>query len=147
MNLPPYTINVVSYVFREDEPQNKEEETEGVGAYAAPAFEMKPDHVHFKHLYNEDDDDMESNDDNYSPQTIKMIKRVVNKVDLPMVDKIKVLWSEEQGMYRVQLYYPEGVSRDVKWKNELTITGPIKSFLDLPPYTLMVASYTIPNKN
>jgi hypothetical protein len=31
----------------------KEEETEGVGAYAAPAFEMKPDHVHFKHLYNE----------------------------------------------------------------------------------------------
>ena len=33
--------------------ENKEEETEGVGAYAAPAFEMKPDHVHFKHLYNE----------------------------------------------------------------------------------------------
>ena len=32
---------------------NKEEETEGVGAYAAPAFEMKPDHVHFKHEYNE----------------------------------------------------------------------------------------------
>ena len=31
----------------------KEEETEGVGAYAAPAFEMKPDHVHFKHEYNE----------------------------------------------------------------------------------------------
>ena len=31
----------------------KEEETEGVGAYAAPAFEMKPDHVHFKHQYNE----------------------------------------------------------------------------------------------
>ena len=32
---------------------DKEEETEGVGAYAAPAFEMKPDHVHFKHQYNE----------------------------------------------------------------------------------------------
>ena len=31
----------------------KQEETEGVGAYAAPAFEMKPDHVHFKHQYNE----------------------------------------------------------------------------------------------
>ena len=31
----------------------KEEETEGVGAYAAPAFEMEPDHVHFKHEYNE----------------------------------------------------------------------------------------------
>ena len=33
--------------------ESKEEESEGVGAYAAPAFEMKPDHVHFKHLYNE----------------------------------------------------------------------------------------------
>ena len=33
--------------------KHKEEETEGVGVYAAPAFEMKPDHVHFKHEYNE----------------------------------------------------------------------------------------------
>jgi len=32
---------------------DEEEENEGVGAYAAPAFEMKPDHIHFKHLYNE----------------------------------------------------------------------------------------------
>ena len=30
-----------------------EEETEGVGGYAAPAFEMEPDHTHFKHIYNE----------------------------------------------------------------------------------------------
>ena len=35
--------------------ESKEEETEGVGAYAAPAFEMKPDHVHFKHQYNEEE--------------------------------------------------------------------------------------------
>ena len=34
--------------------ESKEEETEGVGAYAAPAFEMKPDHIHFKHQYNEE---------------------------------------------------------------------------------------------
>jgi hypothetical protein len=32
----------------------KEEEKEGVGGYAAPAFEMEPDHVHFKHQYNEE---------------------------------------------------------------------------------------------
>ena len=32
----------------------KKEETEGVGGYSAPAFEMKPDHVHFKHQYNEE---------------------------------------------------------------------------------------------
>ena len=31
---------------------SKEEETEGVGAYSAPAFEMEPDHVHFKHQYS-----------------------------------------------------------------------------------------------
>jgi hypothetical protein len=36
------------------EETKKEEETEGVGGYAAPAFEMKPDHVHFKHQYNEE---------------------------------------------------------------------------------------------
>ena len=32
----------------------KKEETEGFGGYAAPAFEMKPDHVHFKYQYNEE---------------------------------------------------------------------------------------------
>ena len=35
------------------EDTHKEEETEGAGGYEAPAFEMEPDHVHFKHLYNE----------------------------------------------------------------------------------------------
>jgi len=33
----------------------KQEEKEGVGAYAAPAFEMEPDHLHFKHQYNEEE--------------------------------------------------------------------------------------------
>lgn len=33
--------------------KKKKESKEGVGGYAAPAFEMEPDHVHFKHLYNE----------------------------------------------------------------------------------------------
>jgi hypothetical protein len=31
----------------------KGETDEGVGAYDAPAFQMEPDHVHFKHQYNE----------------------------------------------------------------------------------------------
>lgn len=35
--------------------KEKQEESEGVGAYAAPAFEMKPDHLHFKHQYNEEE--------------------------------------------------------------------------------------------
>ena len=33
--------------------KKKKETKEGVGGYAAPAFEMEPDHVHFKHQYNE----------------------------------------------------------------------------------------------
>lgn len=33
--------------------KKKKESKEGVGGYAAPAFEMEPDHVHFKHQYNE----------------------------------------------------------------------------------------------
>ena len=33
------------------------ETEEGVGAYDAPSFEMEPDHVHFKHQYNEQEDD------------------------------------------------------------------------------------------
>jgi hypothetical protein len=31
----------------------KGETDEGAGPYDAPAFQMKPDHVHFKHQYNE----------------------------------------------------------------------------------------------
>jgi len=31
----------------------KDEETEGSGAYAAPAFQMKPDHITFKHQYKD----------------------------------------------------------------------------------------------
>jgi hypothetical protein len=45
-----YLIDIYKMTCVEDK---KQEEKEGVGAYAAPAFEMKPDHVHFKHQYNE----------------------------------------------------------------------------------------------
>ena len=34
----------------------KHETDEGAGPYDAPAFQMKPDHVHFKHQYNEQND-------------------------------------------------------------------------------------------
>ena len=45
-----YLIDIYEMTCIENE---KQEENEGIGAYAAPAFEMKPDHVHFKHQYNE----------------------------------------------------------------------------------------------
>jgi hypothetical protein len=48
------TIDLWETRCKNNNPLKKEEETEGVGGYAAPAFEMKPDHVHFKHQYNEE---------------------------------------------------------------------------------------------
>jgi len=51
--LPKFNGIFIAYDTTKCDETHKEEETEGVGGYAAPAFEMKPDHVHFKHLYNE----------------------------------------------------------------------------------------------
>ena len=51
--LPKFNGIFIAYDTTKCNDTHKEEETEGVGGYAAPAFEMKPDHVHFKHLYNE----------------------------------------------------------------------------------------------
>jgi hypothetical protein len=51
--LPKFDGIYIAYDTTKCDETHKEEETEGVGGYAAPAFEMKPDHVHFKHLYNE----------------------------------------------------------------------------------------------
>jgi len=51
--LPKFNGIYIAYDTTKCNDTHKEEETEGVGGYAAPAFEMKPDHVHFKHLYNE----------------------------------------------------------------------------------------------
>ena len=51
--LPKFDGVYIAYDTTKCDDTHKEEETEGVGGYAAPAFEMKPDHVHFKHLYNE----------------------------------------------------------------------------------------------
>lgn len=37
----------------------KGETDEGAGPYDAPSFQMKPDHIHFKHQYNEQNDNKE----------------------------------------------------------------------------------------
>ena len=60
----------------------REEETEGVGGYAAPAFEMKPDHVHFKHQYNEETELMEKCWKGYTQKGMKTMfgKRYPNCV-------------------------------------------------------------------
>jgi hypothetical protein len=51
--LPKFRGIFIAYDTTKCKDTHKEEETEGVGGYSAPAFEMEPDHVHFKHLYNE----------------------------------------------------------------------------------------------
>jgi hypothetical protein len=82
-----------------------------------------------------------SDDPDYSPQTIKIIEKVMSKIDLPMVDEVRVEWAEKQGMYRVGLYYSEGVPSEIKLENELKILGTVKPFLGLPPYTFMTDNY------
>ena len=51
--LPKFGGIFIAYDTTKCDDTHKEEETEGAGGYAAPAFEMEPDHVHFKHQYNE----------------------------------------------------------------------------------------------
>jgi len=114
---------------------DKEEESEGVGAYAAPAFEMKPDHEHFKHLYNE------SLDNDYSEGTMKIIEKMVTKMDLPFVESSEVNWSEMHGSYEIKLYYPRHVKQDIRWENEMNILSTLRPFLGLPLYSILVRSF------
>jgi len=46
------TMSIKDILNRRDK-ITKDEETEGSGAYAAPAFQMKPDHITFKHQYKD----------------------------------------------------------------------------------------------
>ena len=83
----------------------KEEETEGVGGYAAPAFEMQPDHVHFKHQYNEEEELTERCWKGYTqkgmktmfgkkyPNCVKIKKKGVN--ESKMMDYLKQFLSGE----------------------------------------------------
>lgn len=121
----------------------KEEETEGVGGYAAPAFEMKPDHVHFKHLYNEE---VESNDPDYSPQTLKLMEKMVSNFNLSDVVDVKVEWVENQGLYNIKLYYKynpnsNNILNMMEVNNAKLLT--IRHFFGLPPYSVSVRNYWI----
>ena len=117
----------------------KEEETEGVGGYAAPAFEMKPDHVHFKHLYNEQ---VESNDPDYSPKTLTTLRKMVAKMDLPSVRDVKVRWNERGGAYMIGLYYENNTDVKLIEKNENKVWSMIP-FFGLPHYSVLPQSYYI----
>ena len=90
---------------------------------------------------------LESNDPDYSPDTLKMIKKMVSKFDLPGVEDVRVEWVEDQGAYKVALFYPKDF--DTKWDNEMKLKWdnemklmPIRSLLGLPSYSIFFVSLT-----
>jgi len=82
----------------------------------------------------------ESLDLDYSEGTMKIIEKMMTKMDLPFVESFKVVWSEINGAYEIKLYYPKHVKQDIRWENEMKITSTIRPFLDLPFYSVIVRS-------
>jgi hypothetical protein len=83
----------------------------------------------------------ESLDSDYSEGTMKIIKKMMTKMDLPFVESFKVVWSEMHDAYEIKLYYPKHVKQDIRWENEMKITSTIRPFLDLPFYSVIVRSF------
>jgi len=83
----------------------------------------------------------ESLDLDYSEGTMKIIKKMMTKMDLPFVESFKVVWSEMHDAYEIKLYYPKHVKQDIRWENEMKITSTIRPFLDLPFYSIIVRSF------
>ena len=83
----------------------------------------------------------ESLDLDYSEGTMKIIEKMMTKMDLPFVESFKVVWSEMHGAYEIKLYYPKHVKQNIRWENEMKITSTIRPFLDLPFYSVIVRSF------
>jgi hypothetical protein len=93
---------------------------------------------------------VESNDPDYSPETLNAIKRFVEMLELPLVKNFDVEWSEEQGLYRIKLYYlSRGNIKDINvlQDNDNKLTSTVRTFLGLGPYTIAVQNYTIDEKS
>jgi hypothetical protein len=97
--LPKFNGIYIAYDTTKCEDTHKEEETEGVGGYAAPAFEMKPDHVHFKHLYNES-------------ELPTQIRRRVNKIDKLVDVMLNDMYVDE---YDSEKEFFDGVIFELGW--------------------------------
>lgn len=87
------------YIGCEELKTHKEEETEGAGGYAAPAFEMKPDHVHFKHLYNES-------------KIPTQIRRRVNTIDRLVNEMLNNMYVED---YENEQQFYDSVIFELGW--------------------------------
>jgi len=77
----------------------------------------------------------------YSEGTMKIIEKIMDKMDLPFLESFKVVWSETHGSYEIKLYYPRHVKQDIRWENEMNIVSTIRPFLGLPLYSIIVRSF------
>jgi REP element-mobilizing transposase RayT len=83
--------------------KKKKESKEGVGGYAAPAFEMEPDHVHFKHSYNE------SNEKQYHMKNLKeSIKNILKEEEDGNLEQ-----RFKKSMQKLQYIFEVNISSDI----------------------------------
>ena len=91
---------------------------------------------------------IESNDPDYSLETLNAIKKFVKVLELPLVKDFDVEWSEEQGLYRIKLYYlSRGNIKDINvlQNNEGKLQS-VRPFFGLSPYTVAIQSYVVDEK-
>jgi hypothetical protein len=91
---------------------------------------------------------VESNDPDYSLETLNAIKKFVKVLELPLVKDFDVEWSEEQGLYRIKLYYlSRGNIKDINvlQNNEGKLQS-VRPFFGLSPYTVAIQSYVVDEK-
>jgi hypothetical protein len=77
-----------------------------------------------------------------SEETNTKIEKLLRKLKLPHVVKTDVSWNDDQGMYKVKLYYNENEPQvyDFIEKNESKVRG-ISKILELPRFSFAVSSY------
>ena len=91
---------------------------------------------------------VDSNDPDYSLETLNAIKKFVKVLELPLVKNFDVEWSEEQGLYRIKLYYlSRGNIKDINvlQNNEGKLQS-VRPFFGLSPYTVAIQSYVVDEK-
>ena len=94
----------------------------------------------FKKVLGKEEDE-EINDPDYSPKKMEMMKRIVEKFQLPQLVKYDVSWDKKEGSYLIKLYYSHDSDIDVRISNKEKVLSTISKFLGLRAYTLIVRSH------
>ena len=96
----------------------------------------------FKKVLGKEEDE-EINDPDYSPKKMEMMKRIVEKFQLPQLVKYDVSWDKKEGSYFIKLYYSHDSDIDVRISNKEKVLSTISKFLGLRAYTLIVRSHYV----